>query len=206
VGDAKYANLREEIMPIIYLATTQDKDAFPSATFELRSAGSAADLVPGVKAALEQVNHDITLEFRTLSDQVASSLTRERLLATLSGFFGALALLLATVGLYGVMAYNVARRRGEIGIRMALGAQQGTVLRLVLGEVSLLAGVGLAVGLAAAYATTHLINTFVYGMTAKDPGTFAGAVVLLGAVALVAGYLPARRASKLDPMIALREE
>ncbi len=206
VGDAKYANLREEILPIVYLATTQDKEAYPSATFELRSTGSAADLVPGVKAALEQVNHDITLEFRTLSDQVAGSLTRERLLATLSGFFGALALLLATVGLYGVMAYNVTRRRGEIGIRMALGAQQGSVLRLVLGEVTLLAGVGLAVGLAAAYATTHLINTFVYGMTAKDPGTFLGAVVLLGAVALVAGYLPARRASKLDPMIALREE
>lgn len=205
-GDTKYRNLREEILPTAYVAASQEKEGWPYATFEIRSAGSAADLVPGVKAALEQVNHDITLEFGTLSDQVAASLTRERLLATLSGFFGGLALLLATVGLYGVMSYNVARRRAEIGIRMALGAQRARVLRLVLGEVTLLAGGGLVVGLAAAFATTRLIGSFVYGMTTRDPMTFAVAAILLGGVALLAGYLPARKASRMDPMGALRDE
>jgi ABC-type antimicrobial peptide transport system permease subunit len=138
--------------------------------------------------------------------QVAESLNRERLLATLSGFFGGLALLLATIGLYGVMSYSVARRRNEIGIRMALGAQQSRVLRMVLGEVTLVVIGGLVVGVGAAIATTRLVATFLYGLQANDPVTVALAVVMLGAVAALAGYLPARRASKLDPMVALREE
>jgi predicted permease len=206
VGDAKYRNLREDILPTAYVTASQEEKPFPHAVLEIRTDGSAAGLAPAVKAALEQVNPDMMIEFRTLSDQVASSLTRERLLATLSGFFGALALLLATIGLYGVMSYNVGRRRSEIGIRMALGAQQARVLRLVLGEVTLLVGVGLVAGLAAAISTTRLISTFVYGVTARDPATFALAAVLLGAVALLAGYLPARRASRMDPMGALRDE
>jgi ABC-type antimicrobial peptide transport system permease subunit len=152
------------------------------------------------------VNPDVALQFRTLSEQVASSLTRERLLATLSGFFGALALLLATIGLYGVMSYNVTRRRSELGIRMALGAAEARVLRMVLSEVAMLVGVGLVVGLGAALTATRLIDTFVFGLTVRDPVTLSMAVVLLGAVALLAGYLPARRASRLDPMAALREE
>jgi putative ABC transport system permease protein len=206
VGDTKYRNLREEAPATVYLAAGQEEQPYPGATFELRCAGSAADLIPSVKTVLEQINSDITLQFRTLSEQVAASLTRERLLATLSGFFGALALLLATIGLYGVMSYNVARRRSEIGIRMALGAAETRVLRMVLGEVSLLVGVGLLAGLGAAIAATRLIETFVWGVTVRDPVTLAMAAVMLGAVALLAGYLPARRASRLDPMAALREE
>ena len=206
VGDVKYDNLREETRAIVYLGAGQEEQPYPSATFEVRGAGSAADLIPSVKSVLEQVNPDITLQFRTLSEQVAESLTRERLLATLSGFFGALALLLATIGLYGVMSYNVARRRSEIGIRMALGAAEARVLRMVLSEVALLVGVGLLAGLGAALAATRLIATFVWGVTVRDPFTLAMAAVLLGAVALLAGYLPARRASRLDPMAALREE
>ena len=202
----KYDNLREETRAIVYLGAGQEEQPYPSATFEVRGAGSAADLIPSVKSVLEQVNPDITLQFRTLSEQVAESLTRERLLATLSGFFGALALLLATIGLYGVMSYNVARRRSEIGIRMALGAAEARVLRMVLSEVALLVGVGLLAGLGAALAATRLIATFVWGVTVRDPFTLAMAAVLLGAVALLAGYLPARRASRLDPMAALREE
>jgi putative ABC transport system permease protein len=206
VGDAKYQSLREETLATAYVAASQEKTPYPNAVFEVRGTGSAADLIPSVRTVIEQVNKDISLEFRTLSVQVAESLTRERLLATLSGFFGALALLLATIGLYGVMSYNVTRRRSEIGIRMALGAAESRVLRMVLREVGLLVGVGLAVGAGAALAATRLIETFVYGVTVRDPMTLGLAAVLLGAVALLAGYLPARRASRLDPMTALREE
>jgi len=142
----------------------------------------------------------------TFSTQVDESLVRERLLATLSGFFGALALLLATIGLYGVMSYNVARRRNEIGIRMALGAEQSRVLRMVLGEVCLLVFIGLAAGLAATLATTGFVSSFLYGLTPNDPRTLGSAAAILAMVAILAGYLPARRASRLDPMTALREE
>ena len=155
---------------------------------------------------MEEVNRDITLQFTTLATQVDESLTREWLLATLSGFFGALALLLATIGLYGVMAYNVARRRNEIGIRMALGAEQSRVLRMVLGEVALLIGIGLVIGLGAALATTRFVASFLYGIKSNDPWTLSLAAGVLALVAALAGFLPAHRASRLDPMTALREE
>jgi ABC-type antimicrobial peptide transport system permease subunit len=211
VKDAKYETLREEIPPTAYRAWTQDRPGMaapsPFTNFELRSAaGAPADLIPGVKAAMEEVNRDITLQFTTLARQVDESLTRERLLATLSGFFGALALLLATIGLYGVMAYNVARRRNEIGIRMALGAEQSRVLRMVLGEVALLIGIGLVIGLGAALATTRFVASFLYGIKSNDPWTLSLAAGVLALVAALAGFLPAHRASRLDPMTALREE
>ena len=137
---------------------------------------------------------------------MAESLTRERLLATLSSFFGALALLLTMIGLYGIMSYNVARRRSEIGIRMALGAQRVRVLRMIFGEVGLLVGIGLAAGIAAALAATRLVSGLLYGLKPTDPLTLLLAAALLATVAALAGYLPARRASRLDPMTALREE
>jgi predicted permease len=206
VKDAKYRSLREDTLPVAYKPMLEAPKPGPYVVFELRAQGSAADLIPGVKKTLDDVNRDVVLNFQTLSVQVAESLNRERLLATLSGFFGALALVLASIGLYGVMSYNVARRRGEIGIRMALGAEQGRVLRMVLREVAWMILGGVIAGSAAALATTQLVSTFLYGLNARDPVILLLAAVVLAAVAALAGYLPARRASRLDPMAALREE
>src|ERR1700722_14700330 len=207
VGDAKYAKLREDVPATAYIAQPQEDKPSQYFSFELRAAaGPPSNLIPAAKSAIALVNRDVTLQFTTLAQQVDESLNRERLLATLSGFFGALALLLATIGLYGVMSYNVARRRNEIGIRMALGAEQTRVLSMILREVAILIGVGLAIGLVAALATTHLLESFLYGIKSTDTLTLSIASAVLALVAATAGYLPARRASRQDPMAALREE
>ena len=144
VKDSKYGDLREDISPVAYLAWRQDAIPSPYANFELRTAGGAPTaLIAGAKSAIAQVDRGISIEFTTLANQVDASIERERLLAVLSGSFGALALSLAMIGLYGVMSYNVARRRNEIGIRIALGAEQTRLLRMVLGEAALLIGAGL---------------------------------------------------------------
>jgi putative ABC transport system permease protein len=205
VKDTKYTSLRAEGEAIAYYPLSQ-LPPMRWANFVLRANGPATSLIPSVKAAVDEVNHDITLQFRTLALQVDESLGRERLLATLSGFFGALALGLAVTGLYGVMSYNVARRRNEIGIRMALGAEQARVLGMVLGEVAILIVAGLALGLAVAVFSTRLLAGFLYRLEPNDPTTLVTACVVLAVSAVVAGLLPARRAAKLDPMTALREE
>src|SRR6202795_4015193 len=159
----------------------------PLTSFEIRAAGGAPTaLIAGVKSAIARVNRDVSIEFKTLAVKVDDSIQRERLLATLSGFFGALALLLATIGLYGVMSYNVSRRRNEIGIRMALGAEQSRVLRLVLGEAALLISIGLVVGLGVTVATTRFVASFLYGLGPNDPMTLSLAVAVLGGVAVFA--------------------
>jgi ABC-type antimicrobial peptide transport system permease subunit len=186
---------------------SQNAKPNPYLTFEVRTfSGSPNAIISAVKSAIAGVNRDVSLQFKSLAVQVDESLARERLLAILSGFFGALALLLAMIGLYGVMSYNVARRRNEIGIRMALGAEQSRVLRMVLREVAILIGIGLAIGLGAAIATTRFVESFLYGMKPNDPWTLSLAAGALALVAALAGFLPARRASRLDPMTALREE
>jgi predicted permease len=207
VKDAKYAELREDLHPTIYLPASQDANQFGSLIFEMRVvAGAPAALTSTVKSSIAGVDPGVSLEFKTLAAQVDESLARERLLATLSGFFGALALLLAMIGLYGVMSYNVARRRNEIGIRMALGAEQARVLRMVLREVFILIGIGLAIGLGAAMASPPFVASLLYGVKANDPWTLSLAAAVLALVAVLAGFVPARRASRLDPMNALREE
>jgi putative ABC transport system permease protein len=206
VKDAKYVDLREDIHSTVYVAASQEAQPNETITFELRVAGAPTAAISAVKSSIAEVNRDVSLEFKTLAVQVDESLARERLLATLSGFFGGLALVLAMIGLYGVMSYNVTRRRNEIGIRMALGAEPGRVLRMVMGEVALLIGMGLMVGLGAALATTRFVASFLYGLTPNDPLTLSLSVALLAGVACLAGYLQARRASRLEPLTALREE
>jgi ABC-type antimicrobial peptide transport system permease subunit len=137
---------------------------------------------------------------------VSGALTLERTLALLSGVFSALALLLAAVGLYGVTSYEVSRRRAEIGIRMALGATPGLVVRQILSRVLILVGVGLAIGAAASIWASRFVTALLYGLEARDPMTLVGAVTVLSAVGALAGWLPARRASRVDPMMALRCE
>jgi ABC-type antimicrobial peptide transport system permease subunit len=148
----------------------------------------------------------MSLEFRSFSQQLQESLLRERMMAALSGGFGFLAAALATLGLYGVIAYMVARRRNEIGVRMALGAGRTQVVGLVLREAVLLLSVGLAAGIVIALAGGRAASSLLFGLPPYDPVSIAGATVLLALIALVASYAPARRAAALDPMAALREE
>ena len=207
VKDAKYNDLRQEIPPTAYTAWSQTEKLFPVTNIEVRAAGGAPTaLIAGVKAAIASADRNASIEFTTLAAQVEKSLEREQLLAMLAGFFGGLALLLATIGLYGVMSYNVARRRNEIGIRMALGAEKSRVLRMVMGEAAVLIGAGLAAGLGVTLAATRLVESFLYGVQPNDPLTLFLAAGVMAAAAGAAGYWPARRASRLDPMMSLREE
>ena len=207
VRDAKYNTLREQILPTAYVAASQNTEPGQNENFELRVAGGSPNaLIPGVTSAIGEVSRDASLEFTTLALQVDESLTRERLLATLSGFFGALAMALAMIGLYGVMSFNVARRRNEIGIRMALGAEQSRVLVMVMREVAILIAIGLAAGLAATFSVTRFAESFLYGMKPNDPWAISSAAAALALVAILAGYVPAHKASHLDPMNAIREE
>jgi ABC-type antimicrobial peptide transport system permease subunit len=155
-----------------------------------------------VGALLTDAAPGAVFSFRTLSEQVAASLLRERLLATLAGFFGGLALLLAVLGLYGTVAYSVARRSSEIGIRMALGAPGRRVVRMVLGDVVRMVAPGVVLGLGA----SRFLTSFLYGLKATDPAVLGAATVVLALAALIAGALPASRAARVDPMVAVRAE
>jgi ABC-type antimicrobial peptide transport system permease subunit len=152
------------------------------------------------------VNKQIPLEFHTLAALANDSLVQERLLAVLSGFFGALALLLAMVGLYGTFSYLVTHRQTEFGVRMALGADAESILRLVMHSVISVLAVGVVAGLGISLAATRLLQTMLFGLGPRDTVTMLEAVGVLSVVSLVAGYLPARRATKVDPMVALRYE
>jgi predicted permease len=205
VKDAKYGNLTEQFRPMAYYVLAQRSQALSN--FIVRFSGSADSVVPQIRAAIKQVNPNLPIDdVVSLSDHIGRSLVQQKLIARLASFFGLLALLLACVGLYGVMSYAVARRTNEIGIRMALGAQRTNVLWLVLREVLILVAVGLVIGLGVSLATTKTASTLLFGLKPNDPLTIALASVLLVVVAVLAGYLPARRAAHVDPMIALREE
>jgi hypothetical protein len=206
VRSTKYYELREDFLPIGYFASSQEESPGPSGTFMLHLQGSPTELVRTVKATIAQVNPAIGIQFRSFSAQLEESLLRERLMATLSGGFALLAGLLAMLGLYGVIAYMVARRRNEIGVRIALGAGRGRVVGLVLRETALLLGVGLTAGIAISLWAGRAAATLLYGMKPYDPISIAAAVLVLAVTALAATYVPARRAAALEPMSALREE
>jgi predicted permease len=203
--DTKYGDLREEFEPIVYYAAEQDK-AGSGGQILLRSRLPQAETVAAVKRTLHEISPAITVSFQGLKPMIEATILRERLMATLSGFFGLLALLLACIGIYGILSYGVASRTNEIGIRMALGAEARDVRWLILREALLLVIAGVAVGLPIIFAVTRLASTLLFGLTPTDPLSLLSAALLLLAVALAAGYLPSRRATRVDPMVALRCE
>jgi len=206
VNNTKYKDLREKFVPIVYLPVTQDQNPDPFEQIIIHSSLPMASLTSQVKRAVAAKSPDIEVDFRVLSTQVDESLLPERLMATLSGFFGMLAGLLTAVGLYGVISFVVARRTKEIGIRMALGAGKRQVLSLILSEALMLAALGVAIGLPVTLGVARLVASKLFGIRPGDPATLAFAAFALCGVALAAGYIPARRATKVDPMVALRYE
>jgi predicted permease len=206
VRNSKYYDLRDDFGPIAYYPLQQGDRAMNSIRILVRSSVSTEGLRKSLRHAMAEVNPALTLDFAVLDQQVKDNLLRERLLAVLSGFFGALAVLLATIGLYGVIAYMVARRTNEIGIRMALGAAPRQILAMVLREATSLLGAGVLVGIALALAAGKSASTLLYGLKPYDPATLAAAAGGLAVVAIAASLVPARRAATMDPMVALRDE
>jgi len=203
VKDAKHRSLREPARPIWYGAGFGQRDT----TFQLRTAADPTRIIAAVRQAAREIDSNLPLyNIKTLARQVDESLAQERLISALSGFFGLLSLLLAAIGLYGILAYAVSRRTREIGIRIALGAHPGAVLRMVLRQGLILTLLGVGIGLATSFAATRLLESQLFGVTSTDPVTFVVAPILLLTVALLAGLVPARRATNVDPLIAIRQE
>ncbi|HSE30847.1 MAG TPA: ABC transporter permease [Pyrinomonadaceae bacterium] len=205
VKDAKYGTLTEETRPMAYYPYDQRPQHLGNLV--VRTHGQPDQIIPSVRQAIRQVNSNVPIDdVVTLSDHIGRSLVQQKLIARLASFFGLLALLLACIGLYGLMSYAVARRTNEIGIRMALGARTANVMWLILRESMTLVVIGIAFGLVTSLLTTKTAKTLLFGLKPNDPLTIALASLLLLAVAVFAGYLPARRAARVDPMTALREE
>ena len=206
VKDTKYRSIRRPAEAIAYLDITQDKDADNSMQVLVRSKLPMETVEAAIRRSMREVSSGISFDFEGLQDQIQQSLLAERLLATLSGFFGGLAVVLAMIGLYGVMSYTVAERTSEIGIRMALGARRADVTAMILRKAATLLAVGLAVGAGLSLAAGSAASALLFGLKPRDPVTLAIAVAVLAAVALGASYLPARRAAALDPIASLKDE
>ncbi|HEV2247151.1 MAG TPA: FtsX-like permease family protein, partial [Terriglobia bacterium] len=208
VRNAKYHSLREATPRMAFLPFLQvPPSSLERMTYEVRAAGNPTTVIAAIRQAVRSMDKDLPLYgVNTVTEQVNESLMPERLVATLSTLFGLLALVLACVGLYGIMAYNVGRRTHELGIRMALGAEKRDVLRMVIGQGFRLALIGVLIGIAGALALTRFLASLLYGVKPTDPLTFIAVSLILIGVALLACYIPARRAAKVDPMVALRYE
>jgi putative ABC transport system permease protein len=206
IADMKYSQLRDPYTPIALFPIAQRPEKNPTARFLVRTALPEAQFTSAATAAIAGVNPAMLVRYDTLPAQVAETLVSERLMATLSGCFGLLAIVIAMVGLYGVMSYMVAQRRVEIGVRMALGADRGTVMRLIVREAAVLLAAGLILGLGLAIPAARAAAALLYGLQPSDPSTIALAMGSLAAVSLFATWLPARRASSVEPTTALRSE
>jgi predicted permease len=205
VKDSKFRSLREQTAPMVYIPLFQAPES--GVTFEIRTATDPANALTAVLKAVHAMDGRLpTFDVETLSEQVNDSLIEERLVASLSGMFGALAVVLACVGLYGLMAYSVDQRIGEVALRIALGARRGQIATMIMRETLSLVVLGIAIGISAAFGASRLIASELYGLRANDPATMFIASLMLVGVAALAGYLPARRAMRIDPMVALRNE
>jgi predicted permease len=206
VKDSKYSKIQEEISPTIYTPVFQSSEA-GRMTFEARAESNPRNLIADIRRVVSEIDSNVPLfDVKTIEDQIDESLVQERLVARLSGFFGLLALALACVGLFGVTSYEVARSTNEIGIRMALGATPGKVLWAVMRAALILVLVGMAIGLLGSLLLTPLVSKLLFGLQASDPLTFAAASAVMAAASIIASYIPARRASRIDPIIAIRYE
>jgi predicted permease len=208
VADAKYNSVRETTPRRFYTPFFNPVILRHSAgVFEIRTFANVGSVSEAVRREILGVDKTLTLgDFHTMGELVDDSLSHDRLIATLSSFFGALALVLASIGLYGVMSYAVARRTNEIGVRMALGAERANVIWLVLKETLVMVAIGIAIGLPAALAASRLVSSRLFGLSPNDPMTIALAALVLVLVSALAGFIPARRASRVDPIVALRYE
>jgi hypothetical protein len=205
-GDASLWNVRDRKPPMIYLALFQQPKRMYSLMLEVRAAGPAEGVLNDVTRVIAGLGHEYPLAIRPLRNWVDVSLVQERLMAILSGFFGLFPLILACVGLYGLVSFSVSRRTAEIGVRMALGAGRGRVLAMVLGESLGVVGAGSAVGVPLAFGAARFARGMVYDISPADPRLLALAVVLLAAAATLAALIPALRATRVSPMVALRAE
>jgi predicted permease len=203
--DAKYDSVRDPVPPTMYVPYLQTR--MPNAIFQVRTAGDPTGATGAIRETVRKIDPNLPLmNVSTQVEGVEKRLLQERVFAQAYALFGALALVLASIGLFGLMSYSVARRTNEIGIRMALGAQRQDVVRLVMGESMTLVIVGVGLGLAAAVAASRLVATLLFGLAATDVLTMLTAMMVLVGVSAIAGYLPARRAARVDPLVALHYE
>ena len=205
-GDNKFQDMHEEFLPFVYFPSMQLEKPGPDDQFLIRSSLPLTSMMASVKQTMSDMNPGIDLEFKVFKTQIHNSLLQDELMATLSGFFGFLAALLAAIGLYGVISYMVLQRTREIGIRMAIGADRAAVVKMILRESAMLTAAGLVIGTGLALGAAQAAKSLLYGLKPRDPLTLVMAVVTLSAVAGLASFVPAFRASKLDPLEALRYE
>jgi len=204
--NAKFEELKEESLAMVYLPSLQDPQPGPSRQFLIRSNLPQAEITASVNRALNEVSPSLDTTYQWFRTMVQDSMLRDRLMAMLSGFFGVLALVLATIGLYGILSYAVASRTNEIGIRMALGANTREVVKLILREALTLVAIGIVAGLPAVFVVARFAETLLFDLSATDPASLVMAGALMLGVAIIAAYLPARRAMRIDPLVALRYE
>jgi predicted permease len=207
VKDVRDKSLKEQLVPQHYTAFAQAQEPAGMLNMAVRTAGDPSGLAEAVRNEIKAYNSALPIDnVRTLDRAIDNTISNEIIIAKLSSFFGVLALVLASIGLYGVMSYTIASRTRELGVRIALGAQRGDVLSMVMKEALLLVAVGLLVGVPASIAASRVITSMLYGLKPHDPAAMAIVILLLGLVAAIAGFIPARRATKVDPMVALRYE